>query len=115
MLSSDPQIISDLMVKKHQGSVEKWFEELVDRDDIYYNWKNWQVLDTGRYIRPDFVVKGQRKVIEVFENEHSPAEVAPRIYDYQRMGYLCLIVWEFDIVYNPCDVVEDVGRFIGRF
>lgn len=61
---------------------------------------------------PDFKLKGQKKVIELFGDYwHEEKEEHQRIRDFARHGYDCLVIWEHELKYEA-KVVEKVKEFI---
>ena len=73
----------------------------------------WIKLPTGRYKNPDFVVSGERKLIELFGNRyHRRSEEQEIVEKYSSVGYECLVIWEHEMR-DLESVFEKVAAFIG--
>lgn len=74
--------------------------------------KWWRKLLNGKYKNPDFKVKGENKVIEIFGDYHhrndNPAEL---ISLYKQSGIDCLVIWEREVYNHP----ENVKRMVKNF
>ncbi|KPJ63789.1 hypothetical protein AMJ44_14010 [candidate division WOR-1 bacterium DG_54_3] len=119
---NDPKCRAD-MIKKHYKKVrpttpEKIFDEITP-DNIKYvgNGSWWRKLPNGQYKNPDFKIKGQSKVIEIFGNYwHRKGTMYDNpsylIELYKKVGIDCLIFWEREIHNNQSKVLEQTLRFI---
>lgn len=62
---------------------------------------------------PDFKVKGQRKLIELFGDYwHKPEE--ERLYkeEYGKIGYDCIVIWQSDWIQNRTQILQKINSFI---
>ena len=73
----------------------------------------WRTLPNGKHKNPDFKIKGQNKVIEVFgdywHRNDNPREL---INLYNQAGVDCLVIWENEIKNQPQIVIEKINNFI---
>lgn len=73
----------------------------------------WIKLENGRNKNPDFIVDGQKKIIEVFGNYWHKNDNSQHLVDlYIQVGLKCLVIWENEIYKNPEQVKERFGNFI---
>jgi very-short-patch-repair endonuclease len=83
--------------------------------NLYYigNGQWWRRLPNGKNKNPDFKVRGQNKVIEVFgdywHRNDNPGEL---INLYRQVGLDCLIIWEKEIKNNPEGIKQKIMNFI---
>jgi LmbE family N-acetylglucosaminyl deacetylase len=64
---------------------------------------------------PDFIVKGTRKLIEIYGNYwHTKEEEKERVKYFEDRGYQCLVLWENEIYDSWNMVVEKFWKFMAR-
>lgn len=77
--------------------------------------KKWITLNNGNRKNPDFIIKGQKKIIEVFGNYwHKNDNPQELINLYKQVGYDCIIFWEHEIYKDINLVKEKIEIFINQ-
>jgi hypothetical protein len=86
----------------------------------------WICLADGRKKRPDFKVKGQRKVIELYGNYwHSEEHCKPKglpeyhwnaarmIDEYAKVGYQAVVYWETELrdPVRRAEIIQEIVAF----
>jgi hypothetical protein len=103
---------------KKPNGIESSFMSLVSGlGNIEYvgNGRWWRLLPGGARKNPDFKVRGENKVIEVFGDYwHQDENPDALINQYRGAGIDCLVIWEHEIRNAPQGVAERVSRFIGN-
>ncbi len=68
----------------------------------------------NKHYFPDFVVQGERKIVEVgdIEHWHTEREIQQRVWNYKRVGYDCLYLTNEDIKKRPDDAEAEVMTFV---
>ncbi len=62
---------------------------------------------------PDFIVKNQNKIIELFGNYwHQGENSENKIREYKEAGYECLVFWENEIYKEPEKVLRQILEFV---
>lgn len=80
---------------------EKEIDNLTPNIIRYTGDKSYWVQCEDKTRNPDFKVRGQKKLIELFgEYWHKPEEERVYIDEYEKVGYDCLIVWYRDWISN---------------
>jgi hypothetical protein len=82
-------------------------------------WRKLRFLENGEYIEkyknPDFKVKNQDKVIEVFGAYwHKDDDPEILINAYKEQGIDCLIIQEIDIYNNLDNVLNNISKFVNE-
>jgi len=63
---------------------------------------------------PDFKVKGQRKLVELFGNYwHDTSEESQRISQFRKFGWDCLVVWDSTLKNDFAMVADKLNNFVG--
>lgn len=105
------QELTDSMKKSYQSCIEMDFAHLVDRYDVLKYNGDGKTFSNGK--RPDFIVVGQNKVVEIFEEScHNPGDEIALVESYKSVGLDCLVVWEHDLEEYPIATKAIVGEFI---
>jgi len=93
---------------------ERIFDSITPKSVKYVGDGNkWIKLENGQYKNPDFVVNGQKKIIEVFGDYWHRNDNPQNLIDlYIQVGLKCLVIWEKEIYKNSEQVKERVGNFI---
>ena len=98
------------------NKLERIFDELTPECVEYVG--DWQFFITTkiRTHNPDFKVKGQRKIIELFGDYwHEGENPNKLISEYKSAGWICIIFWEHE-VYNDIEKVQkETLEFIGSY
>ena len=102
-------------------------EQLINRitsDKIYFTgdrswWRKVTILKDGEYIEqyknPDFKIKGQNKVIEIFGDYwHKGENPDILISAYKESGLACLVIWEKEIKQDIESVLNKIAKFVGE-
>ncbi len=96
------------------SGLEKFFDKITPRIVRYTgdgSW--WRKLPNGKYKNPDFKIKGQNKVIELFgdywHRNDNPQEL---IELYNQLGLQCIVIWEHEVYKNKEGIMERVNKFI---
>lgn len=116
---SDEHILRKLSsLKKRPTKPENLFNKMTP-DNVKYvgNGKWFKKLPNGKYKNPDFKVKGQDKVIEIFGNywhrKGMPYDNPQELIDlYEQIGIDCLVVWESEIYGKPELVLNEISKFM---
>lgn len=97
---------------------ERIFDSITPKSVKYVGDGNkWIKLKNGQNKNPDFVIDGQKKVIEVFGDywhrkgtrNDDPQEL---IDSYKQVGLNCLVIWEHEIYKNIDLVKQKADNFI---
>lgn len=120
----DKQHLAKLRSKRPPG----WLKKMPTYPELLLNWLTpdiviytgdrlfWVDLPNGRRRNPDFVVLGQRRVIELlgdyWHRGFVKTDVEKLIEMYWRAGLECLIVWEKDMKDNVKGTLEEISSFI---
>lgn len=100
--------------KKRPTKPEKIFDSITPKS-IYYvgNGSFWIRLKNGQCKNPDFKVKSQSKIIEIFGNWHHKND-NPKllIKQYGQRKIKCLIIWEKEIYKDKKKVLKKVSIFL---
>lgn len=92
---------------------EKVFQKFAI-ENVYYTGDGtwWKKLANGKYKNPDFKVKGQDKVIEIYGKYwHRNDDPQDLIGAYRGVGLDCLVIQEKEIYDNPEDVRSRAIQF----
>jgi len=98
------------------NNLEVFFNELTP-NEIYFvgNGDIWITLKNNKIKNPDFKVKGQKKIIELFGDYwHKGDNPEDLIKDYREIGFDCIIFWESDVYTNTNTVLEKTLKFINK-
>lgn len=100
--------------KKRPNKLEQRFNELTPHSVQYVgNRAFWVTLPSGKHKNPDFKIKNQRKVIELFgdywHKDDNPNEL---IRLYKKINYHCLVIWEHEIYDQPEQILNKTTNFI---
>ena len=83
-------------------------------------WRTLKIKDENgqektKHKNPDFKVRGQRKVIEVFGNYWHRGDEAEKWHEaWEKIGYKLLIIWENDIYDNIENTLNNINNFIDQ-
>lgn len=97
--------------------INKIFKEL----KYVGNGKLWIELGNNKRKNPDFIVKNQNKIVELFGDYwHGEKKLGinPKLHckqvikKYKDVGYDCLIIWEKEIKHNFNNVIKKINNFI---
>ena len=104
--------ILDLRKSKFNG-LERFFDNITP-DNIRYVGDRKLFIRTKKTIRnPDFIVDGQKKVIEIFGDYwHKGENPEDKIKEYGDVGYKCLVFWESEVYNKTIEVLEKVNNFL---
>jgi len=96
---------------------------MITSGDIQYTgnrafWRKIRILVNGEYVEkyknPDFKIKGQNKVIELYGDYwHKNDNPDDLIEAYKEAGLDCLIIWEHELK-DVDSVLIRIGEFIGQ-
>ena len=102
------------IIAKPPTRPELIFNKLTPAEVEYVgNRKWWRKLPSGKYKNPDFKVRGQNKVIEVFGNYWHRNDDPQELIDlYKTTGLDCLVIWEKEIYENLQEVFNKTIDFI---
>jgi hypothetical protein len=93
---------------------EQYFDYLTT-DDIYYvgNGKLWVTFSDGTHKNPDFKIKKQRKVIELFGDYWHDGDNPQELIDkYKDINFDCLVIWETELYDRKEEVLRKVEIFL---
>jgi very-short-patch-repair endonuclease len=78
------------------------------------NFDFW-VVTKNRTHNPDFKIKGQKKIIELFGDYwHKGEDLDELIKEYSEAGWKCIIFWENEVYNDTKRVLQKTLRFIKR-
>jgi len=103
-----------IATKKRPTNPERIFDELTP-SIIYYvgNGTWWRNLSNGTHKNPDFKIKGQNKVIEIFGDYWHRNDDPQELIDlYKQAGIDCLVIWEHEIYKQPEMILKKANNFI---
>jgi superfamily II DNA or RNA helicase len=74
----------------------------------------WVTFKSGKHKNPDFIIEGERKVIETGDTHywHNADEIASTIAEYKKIGYDCVFISCDDIAKDPSAVELRLKKFI---
>jgi len=92
---------------------EEIFNQMTSNTICYVgDGKLWWTLPNGKHKNPDFKVKDQKKVIEIFGDYWHKNDNPQELIDlYKQIGIDCLIIWEKEIHDHPNEVLEKTNKF----
>lgn len=86
-----------------------FFEDVLD----YSSGVLVEQLTNGKYMTPDFQVKGTKKLIEVFGDYwHKDEDPIHRINAWKSLGYDCIVIWESSIKDDLDTVKTRVHKYV---
>lgn len=102
------------LVPKIPNNFEQDFNNLTPPNLRFVgNGSFWITFPDNTHKNPDFKVKGQKKLIELFgEYWHPLTDEQDYVNKYKKIGYECLVVWYKDWVNNKKRVLERVNRWL---
>jgi len=113
-LSEEHKRILRESLNKRPTNPEKIFDKLTSREVMYVgNGDWWRRLPNGKYKNPDFKIKDQKKVIEIFGDYWHKGENPQKLISlYAQIGLNCLVIWEHEIYNQPKIVLNKTNNFI---
>jgi len=97
------------------NGLERFFNEITPDNIRYVGDRKLWIKTKKRNRNPDFIIKGQKKVIELFGDYwHKGENPKYKIKEYNDVGYKCLILWESEIYNETGKILERVKEFCGN-
>lgn len=117
-LWKEPNFVNNFLKKRNKRPTkpERVFDEMTPGEVAYVgDFTFWKTFLNGKNKNPDFKIKGQNKVIEIFGGKdfyHTEKEAIELVGLYKQINYDCLIFWENEIYNQPDKVLEKTIDFI---
>lgn len=94
----------------------KVYESYLDSIEYTGDRSKWVKFKDGTVKNPDFIIKNQRVVIEVFGDYwHKGEDPNILIRNYNEIGYDCLVLWESDIKSRTHESIKElIDSFINQ-
>lgn len=97
------------------NSLEQFFDEMTPDSIRYTGGGGFFIRCKNRIYLPDFKVRGQKKVIELFGNYwHKGEDPDDMIQEYAEAGWECKVFWENEVYNETGQVLEETLEFIGE-
>jgi len=97
------------------NSLEQFFDEITPDSIRYTGGGGFFIRCKNRIYLPDFKVRGQKKVIELFGNYwHKGEDPNNMIEEYAEAGWKCRVFWENEVYNETGQVLEETLEFIGE-
>jgi len=98
---------------KQPNNLEKFFNDLTPDCIRYTGNGTYFIRCKIKTHVPDFKIKGQKKIIELFGNYwHKDKELNALVKEYNEVGWRCLIFWENEIYNEPERILKKTLEFI---
>lgn len=95
------------------NKLESRFNDLTPDCIEFVSGKLFRTNSAGKAMSPDFKVRDERIIIELYGNYwHTPHEATQRIKYWNELGYHCYILWESDFNNSNNDSIIKVLTFI---
>lgn len=95
------------------NNLEQLFNKRTPKCVCYVGDFSFWIVTKKRTHNPDFKIKGQSKIIEIFGNYWHKGENANElIKEYKEVGIDCKIFWENEVYNEPEKVIKEVKDFI---
>lgn len=92
---------------------ERIFDELTPECIRYVGDYQFIIITNKQTHNPDFKVKGQKKIIELFGDYwHEGEDPKKLIKEYAEVGFDCIIFWEHEIYEDTERVLKETLKFI---
>lgn len=95
------------------NKLEQFFDELTPKYIYYVGNFTFFIVTKKQTHNPDFKIKGQRKIIELFGNYwHKGEDPKELIKEYAEAGWECKIFWEKEVYDNTEKILKETLEFI---
>ena len=95
------------------NNLEKFFDKLTPKSIKYTGNRRFWITTKRGARNPDFKVKGQNKIIEVFGDYwHKREDPNITIKEYAEVGWECIVFWENQIYSKTKKVLGEILKFI---
>lgn len=100
---------------KKPNNLEKFFNKRTPEYVKYVGDFSLWIKTKDGIRNPDFIIKGQDKVIEIFgDYYHKGENPQDKIKEYAKVGWNCKVFWEHEIYDNTEKVLNEVLNFIKK-
>ena len=97
------------------NGLERFFNKITPKNIKYVGDRKLWIKTKKGNRNPDFIIEGQRKVIELFGDYwHEGENPKHKMKEYNDVGYECLVLWESEIYDKTEKVMAKVKTFIKR-
>lgn len=95
------------------NGLERFFNNITPSNIKYVGDKKLWIKTKKGKRNPDFIIEGQKMVIELFGDYwHEGEKIQDIIKEYSDVGYECLVLWESEVYDKTKEVLEKVKAFI---
>jgi len=113
----DPEFQEMMVIARNMkpNKLEKYFDEITPDSIRYTGGGGFFIRCRNRICLPDFKVKGQKKVIELFGDYwHKGENPDDMIKEYAEAGWKCKVFWEIEVYDESERVLKETLEFVRK-